>query len=85
MMRKGVFGMKTTMSGLIFVLLSVAGMVLLVGNATAEISMSERENVQTIVRVVEFVTFVTAMALAWYVWRISRRATKNKKSKQIKP
>ncbi len=76
--------MKTTMRGLIFVLLAVSGTVLLVGNANAEISMSERENVQMIVRVVEFVTFVTAMAIAWYVWRISKRAIKNKKSKQIK-
>jgi protein-S-isoprenylcysteine O-methyltransferase Ste14 len=77
--------MKTTRSGLIFVLLAVSGMALLVGNAKAEISMSERENVQTIVRVVEFVTFVAAMAIAWYVWRISKRAIKNKKSKQVKP
>jgi heme/copper-type cytochrome/quinol oxidase subunit 2 len=74
--------MKTTMSGLIFVLLAVSGTALLVGNAKAEISMPERENVQTIVRVVEFVTFVTAMAIAWFVWRISKRASKNKNLKQ---
>lgn len=75
--------MKTTRNGSVFVLLAVSGTALLVGNAMAEISMSERENVQTIVRLVELVSFVTFMAIAWYVWRISKRAIKNKKSKQV--
>lgn len=74
--------MKKTMSGLIFVLLSVGGTALLAGNAQAQINMPEREHVQTIVWAVEFVTFVTAMAIAWFVWRISKRDSKNKKSKQ---
>lgn len=73
--------MKITVSSLI-ILLVISGMALLAGNAKAEISMPERENVQTIVRVVEFVTFFTAVALAWIVWRISKRASKDKKSKK---
>jgi heme/copper-type cytochrome/quinol oxidase subunit 2 len=77
--------MKTTMGSLIFVLLAVSGTALLVSNADAEISMPERENVQTIVRVIEFVTFVTAVAIAWFIWRISKRASKIKKSRQVKP
>jgi hypothetical protein len=76
--------MKAIKSGLIFALLAVSGIALLASNANAEVSMSERENVQTIVRVVEFVSFVTAIAMAWYVWRISKRAIKNKKSRQVK-
>jgi hypothetical protein len=76
--------MKAIKSGFIFALFAVSGIALLVCNANAEVSMSERENVQTIVRVIEFVTFVTAIAIAWYVWIISKRAIKNKKSKQVK-
>jgi heme/copper-type cytochrome/quinol oxidase subunit 2 len=74
--------MKTIMGGLIFVLLAVSGMALLVGNAKAEINMTERENVQTIVWVIEFVTFVTAMAIVWFVWRMIKRDSENKKSRQ---
>lgn len=84
-MRKGKFAMKTTKSSLIFLLLAISGTALLAGNAQAEISMSEKEHVQTIVRVVELATFVTAVAIAWVVWRISKRASKNKKSKRDNP
>jgi len=76
--------MKINKNSLFFVSFVASGTALLVGNAMAEISMSERENVQTIVRLVEFVTFFTVIAIAWYVWRISKREIKKKKSKKIK-
>jgi hypothetical protein len=81
-MMKGVFSLKTTTSVLIFVLLAVSGMALLAGNANAQISMSERENVQTIVWVIEFATFISTMAIGWFVWRIIKRDSKNKISKR---
>jgi heme/copper-type cytochrome/quinol oxidase subunit 2 len=72
--------MKTIMSGLIYVLVAVSGMALLVGTAKAEINMTERENVQTIVWVIEFVTFVTVMTIVWFVWRMIKRDSEKKKS-----
>jgi hypothetical protein len=77
-------GMKKISDGLIFVLLTVSGSALLVGNALAEISMSERETVQAIVWVVEILTFLTAVAIGWFVLRMIKRDSKNRKSKKDK-
>jgi heme/copper-type cytochrome/quinol oxidase subunit 2 len=74
--------MKTSMHGFNFVLFAVCGMLILAGNAQAEINMAEREQVQTVVWMVEFVSFVAVMAIIWFVWRISKRDSENKKSKR---
>lgn len=74
--------MKTINSSLYFSLLAVSGVGLLVNNANAEISMSERETVQTIVWVVEIVTFITAVAIGWFVLRMIKRDRKNRKLKK---
>lgn len=74
--------MKTIKSNLLFSLLAIIGMALLVGNANAEISMSERETVQTIVWVIEIATFITAVAIGWFVMRMIKRDSKNRKSKK---
>jgi len=69
------------MKSWIIVLLTVSGIILLVGNAQALLTMQEKEHVQSIVWVLEIVVFVTVMAIAWFVWRISKRAKEKKKSK----
>jgi len=69
------------MRGWIIVLLTVSGIMLLAGNAQAQLTMEEKEHVQSIVWGLEIVVFVTVMAIAWFVWRISKRAKESKKSK----
>lgn len=66
----------------IIVLLAVSGIMLLAGNAQAQMNMEEKEHVQSIVWALEIVVFGTAMAIAWFVWRISKKAKEDKKSRQ---
>lgn len=55
---------------------------LLVNDANAALSLSEREHVQSIVWTVEALSLIALVAVFWIVWRISKRAKQNKKPGQ---
>ena len=77
--------MKTTGSGLIFILFSVCGTASLVGDAFAAMGMPEKETVQAIAWLVEIVAFITAVAIAWFVLRLVKRDSRNIESKKDNP
>ncbi|MDX8399495.1 MAG: hypothetical protein R8K20_04530 [Gallionellaceae bacterium] len=68
----------------ISVLFGMGGLLFLVSDASAQLAMQERENVQTIVRVVEFTTFITLLAVGLFVWRLSKRESKKRRDRQNK-
>jgi membrane protein implicated in regulation of membrane protease activity len=66
----------------IFDLLAAGGMLLPVGNATAELSLQQRETVQDISWSVEILAFVAALVIALFIWRISKRDIKKRNSER---
>jgi hypothetical protein len=70
------------MTKYIFVLLAAGGMLLPVGNATAELSLQQRETVQDISWSVEILAFVAALVIALFIWRISKRDIKKRNSER---
>jgi len=69
---------------LVSALFGLGGLLFLVSDASAQLAMQERENVQTIVRVVEFSTFITLLAIGLFVWRLSKRESKKRRDRQNK-
>lgn len=69
--------MKAIIKNMITVFLA-SGVVVLMGNAQAQLNLPEKEHTQTIVWIVEAVTFVTTIAIVILVWRISKRDRKEK-------
>lgn len=59
-------------------LLALSCMTLLANTAQAQLSLPEREHVQTVVLIGESLTFITVIAVALFIWRISARSRKNK-------
>ena len=76
--------MKAIVKNLTPMLLTVGATVLLANTAQAQLTMPEREHVQTIVWIVEAATFVTTISIVLCVWRISKRDRKIKdRSREI--
>jgi hypothetical protein len=74
--------MKGIVAGLNFVLLVAGGMVLLTGEVQAQLSLPEKEGVQTIVWVVELVTFLAILGIVLFIWRLSRKDSERRKTRQ---
>ena len=75
--------MRTIASNIIWYVLAAGGGIFLTGAAHAQqLSMPEKEHVQTIVWIVETATFITAIAIALLVWKISARSKKSKGRKR---
>ena len=77
--------MKGIVAGFDFILFAVGAMVLLQGDAHAQLDMPQREGIQTVVWAVEFATFIVILAAVWFVWRISKKASENRKAGRDKP
>lgn len=77
--------MKGIVVGFNHILSGVGAMVLLQGNARAQLDMPQRESIQTVVWAVEFATFIVILAAVWFVWRISKKASEDKKTGRDNP
>ena len=64
------------------ILVLIAAMTLLAGNAHAALSVPQRETVQDISWSIEILAFLAALVIAWFVWRLSKRDLKNRNQKR---
>lgn len=63
-------------------LLVTAGMMPLMSQARTQLSMPEREHVQTIVWIMEAATFISALVIVWFLWRVIKRDQAKIKAKR---
>jgi phosphate/sulfate permease len=63
------------------ILFAAVGTAFSAGNASAGLTMTQRETVQDISWSVEFLAILAALVIAVFVWRLGKRDIKNRKNR----